>query len=49
MEDGTLDWDEYQETVEEVFIGWEEEVRELEQELGGGIFEEVWSDGRGSS
>ena len=26
-----------------MFIGWEEEVRELEQELGGGIVKEVWS------
>ena len=25
--DGKLDWEEYQEAVEEVFIGWEEEVR----------------------
>ena len=41
--DGKLDWEEYQEAVEEVFIGWEEEVRELEQELGGGIVAEVWS------
>ena len=39
--DGKLDWEEYQEAVEEVFIGWEEEVRELEQELGGGIVEEA--------
>ena len=30
-------------SVEEVFIGWEEEVMELKQELGGGIIEEVWS------
>ena len=35
--DGKLEREEYQEGVEEVFIGWEEEVRELEQELGGGI------------
>ena len=42
--DGMLDWEEYQETIEEEFIGWEEEVRELEQELGGGgIAKEVWS------
>ena len=40
---GKLDWEEYQETVEEVFVGWEEVVRELEQEFGGGIIEEVWS------
>ena len=26
-----------------MFIEWEEEVRKLEQELGGGIVEEVWS------
>ena len=39
--DGKPDWEEYQEVVEEVFIGWEEEVRELlEQELG---VVEVWS------
>ena len=41
--DGKLDWEECQEAVEEVFTGWEEEVRKLEQELGGGIIEEVWS------
>ena len=28
--DGKLDWEEYQEAVEEVSIGWEEEVNELE-------------------
>ena len=39
---GKLDWEKYQEAVEEVFIGWEEEVMELEQELGGRTFE-VWS------
>ena len=37
--DCKLDWTEYQETVEEVFIGCEEEVGELKQELGGGIVE----------
>ena len=26
-----------------MFIRWEEEVRELEQELGGRIVKEVWS------
>ncbi len=41
--DGKLDWEECQEAVEEVFIGWEEEVRELEQELVGGIVEDVCS------
>ena len=41
--DGKLDWEECQEAVEEVFIEWEEEVKELEQELGGGIVEQVWS------
>ena len=40
--DGKLDWEEYQEAEEEVFIEWEIKVRELEQELGGGV-EEVWS------
>ena len=25
--DGKLDWEEYQEAVEEAFIGWEEKVR----------------------
>ena len=40
--DCRLDWEKYQEAVEEVFIGWKVEVRELEQELGGGIVEEVW-------
>ena len=34
--DGKLYWEEYQEAEEEVFIGWEEEVSELAQELGGG-------------
>ena len=29
--DGKLDWEEYQEAVEEVFIGWDEEVRELKR------------------
>ncbi len=37
--DCKLDWEEYQEAVEEVLIGWGEEVRELEQELEGGILE----------
>ena len=41
--DGKLEWEEYQEAVEEVFIGWEEEVRELEQELGGRLVIKVWS------
>ena len=41
--DSKLDWEEYQEAVEEVFIRLEEEVLELEQESGGRIFEEVWS------
>ena len=41
--DGKLDWEEYQEAVEEAFIGWDEEVRELEKGLGGGIVKEVWS------
>ena len=41
--DGKLDWEEYQEAAEEMSTGWEEEVGELEQELGGGIFKEVWS------
>ena len=40
---GKLDLEEYQEAVEEVFIGGEEEVRELEQELGARIVEEAWS------
>ena len=44
--DGKLEREEYQEGVEEVFIGWEEEMRELEQELGGGIVEEAWSTGK---
>ena len=41
--DSKLDWKEYQEAVEEVFIGWEEEEKELEQELGGRIIEVVWN------
>ena len=41
--DGKLDWEDYQEAVEEAFIGWEEEVRELEHELGGRIFGEIWN------
>ena len=41
--DGKLGWEECQEAVEEVFIGLEEEVRELKQELGGELVEEVWS------
>ena len=42
-EGGKLDGEKYQELVEEVFIGWEEKVREFKQELGGGIVEEVWN------
>ena len=38
-----LDWEEYQEVVGEVFIGWEEKVRELDQELGGEIVEVLLS------
>ena len=39
--DDKLDWEECQEAVEVVFIGLEEEVREHEQELGGGLVEDV--------
>ena len=40
--DGKLDWEKYQETLEEVCIGWEEEMWELKQELGEGVGE-AWS------
>ncbi len=36
--DGRLDWEEYQEGV---FIGWEDEVRELSQAMDGSIVVEV--------
>ena len=40
--DGRLDWQHYQEEVEEEFIGWEQEVRVISEMREGCLIEEVW-------
>ena len=39
--DGRLDWEHYQEAVEEEFIGWEQEVRVIGEVKEGYLIEEV--------
>ena len=39
---GQLDWEHYQEAVEEEFIGWEQEVRVIDEVREGCLIKEIW-------
>ena len=41
---GRQDWEEDQLTVNEVFVGWEEELRIFDQELGSNLVSAVWKE-----
>ena len=40
--DGSLGWEHHQEAVEEEFIGWEEELRVIDEVREGCLIEKVW-------
>ncbi len=40
--DGRKGWEHYQEAVEEEFIGWEKEVRVIDEVMEGCLIEKVW-------
>ena len=40
--DGRLDWEHYQEAVEKEFIGWEQDLRVIDEVREGCLIEEVW-------